>query len=324
MTMSYAQDPLWRQMQQFLPPAWHIAPGQEPTEDWWPWQGHRVHLDCYRNPQAAIKVILLHGVDTNGRQMSMILGRPLAQRGYETVAIDMPEYGMTKVAPGALVRYDDWVQAGCDLVAAELARDARPIVLYGLSAGGMLAWHIAQRSKQVRAIVGMTFLDQQSQQVRDETALNVLMSRVGGALVQWGARSPLKRLRLPMRLASKMHALVNDPAALRVWLRDRRSAGNAMTLAFLSSYLNFGPETAPEDFDCCPVLLTQPAADRWTPLHLSQPFLRRITRVPVSTVMLEGAGHYPLEQPGLTQMVEAIDAFYRQAAPPDEKCEAHR
>lgn len=81
----------------------------------------------------------------------------------------------------------------------------------------------------------MTFLDQQSQQVRDETALNVLMSRVGGALVQWGARSPLKRLRLPMRLASKMHALVNDPAALRVWLRDRRSAGNAMTLAFLSS-----------------------------------------------------------------------------------------
>ena len=283
-----------------------------------------MHLDCYRNPQAAIKVILLHGVGTNGRQMSMILGRPLAQRGYETVAIDMPEYGMTKVAPGTLVRYDNWVQAGCDLVAAELARDARPIVLYGLSAGGMPAWHIAQRSKQVRAIVGMTFLDQQSQQVRDETALNVLMSRVGGALVQWGARSPLKRLRLPMRLASKMHALVNDPAALRVWLRDRRSAGNAMTLAFLSSYLNFRPETAPEDFDCCPVLLTQPAADRWTPLHLSQPFLRRITRVPVSTVILEGAGHYPLEQPGLTQMVEAIDAFYRQAAPPDEKCEAHR
>jgi hypothetical protein len=46
--------------------------------------------------------------------------------------------------------------------------------------------------------------------------------------------------------------------------------------------------------------------------------------VPVSTVMLEGAGHYPLEQPGLTQMVEAIDAFFRQAAPPDVKCEAHR
>ena len=155
----------------------------------------------------------------------------------------------------------------------------------------------------------MTFLDQQSQQVRDETALNVLMSRVGGALVQWGARSPLKRLRLPMRLASKMHALVNDPAALRVWLRDRRSAGNAMTLAFLSSYLNFGPETAPEDFDCCPVLLTQPAEDRWTPLHLSTPFLSRISKVKVETVMLENAGHYPMEEPGLRQMEDAIAEF---------------
>ncbi len=89
MTMSYAQDPLWRQMQQFLPPAWHIAPGQEPTEDWWPWQGHRVHLTATA-PQAAIKVILLHGVGTNGRQMSMILGRPLAQRGFERLPSTCP------------------------------------------------------------------------------------------------------------------------------------------------------------------------------------------------------------------------------------------
>ncbi|MEX3980665.1 hypothetical protein AB4Y45_17000 [Paraburkholderia sp. EG287A] len=31
-------------------------------------------------------------------------------------------------------------------------------------------------------------------------------------------------------------------------------------------------------------------------------------------VMLESAGHYPLEQPGLSQMVHAIDAFYRDGA----------
>lgn len=315
MTASYVQDPHWRQMQAFLPPDFRIAPGQEPAEEWWPWQGHRIHLDTYRNPRAPIKLILLHGVGTNGRQMNLILGRPLAQRGYETIAIDMPEYGMTERAPGALVRWDDWVQAGCDLVAAERARDDRPIVLYGLSAGGMLTWHIAQRNRQVSAIVGMTFLDQQLQQVRDETALNWLMSRAGGALVRIGARSPLKRLRLPMTLASKMHALVNDPAALKVWLRDKRSAGNAMTLAFLASYLDYRPETAPEDFDVCPILLTQPAADRWTPLHLSQLFLRRIRKAPVSTVLLDQAGHYPLEQPGLGQMVDAIDAFCRQHAP---------
>jgi len=59
-------------------------------------------------------------------------------------------------------------------------------------------------------------------------------------------------------------------------------------------------------------VLTQPAEDHWTPLHLSEPFLRRIGKVPVKTVMLERAGHFPLEQPGLAQMVDAIDSFYQQ------------
>jgi hypothetical protein len=29
------------------------------------------------------------------------------------------------------------------------------------------------------------------------------------------------RLRMPMTMASKMHALVNDEAALKVWISDR-------------------------------------------------------------------------------------------------------
>ncbi|WP_431207374.1 hypothetical protein [Burkholderia cepacia] len=59
------------------------------------------------------------------------------------------------------------------------------------------------------------------------------------------------------------------------------------------------------------VLLTQPAADRWTPLHLSEPFLACIRRVPVKVTKLENTGRYPIEQPGLPQMVAAIDAFCR-------------
>jgi alpha-beta hydrolase superfamily lysophospholipase len=312
MTITYATQPVWKEMQDFLPPEFRIQAAHEPTEEWWDWKGHKIHLDTYRNPEARIKVILFHGVGTNGRQMSMVLGAPLARRGYESIAIDMPEYGMTEVAKGALVRYDDWVQAGSDLIDAELARDDRPIVLYGLSAGGMLTYHVAALNKKVKAIVGMTFLDQRRQQVRDETALSPFMSRVGGPMMHFSAKTPLKTMRLPMSLACKMSALVNDKAALKVWLSDKRSAGNAMTLAFLSSYLSYAPVVEPEDFDVCPVLLTQPAEDRWTPLHLSEPFLQRIHKVPVSVVMLENAGHYPLEQPGLSQMVAAIDAFYRE------------
>jgi len=312
--MTYANQAVWRHMQQFLPPEFQWKAGQQPAEEWWNWNGHHVHLDTYRNPQAKVKVILFHGGGTNGRQMSMIRGEPLARRGYETIAVDMPEYGMTEVAKGALVRYDDWVRAGSDLIDAELARDNRPIVLYGLSAGGMLTYHVAAMNKKVKGIVGMTFLDQRVQQVRDETALSPFMSRVGGPMVDFTAKTPLKSMRMPMTVASKMSALVNSEDALKVWLSDKRSAGNAMTMAFLSSYMSYQPVTEPEDFNVCPILLTQPAADRWPPLHLSEPFLKRVRKVPVQVVMLENAGHYPLEQPGLSQMVDAIDAFYRDVA----------
>lgn len=115
-----------------------------------------------------------------------------------------------------MVRYDGWVQARNDLIDAELAKDDRPIVLRGLSAGGMLTYHVAAHSRKVKGIVGMTFLDNSSQQVRDETAFNRFMSRVGGPMLPLGARNQLASIRLPMTMTSKMHALVNDRAALKV------------------------------------------------------------------------------------------------------------
>ncbi len=314
--MSYSTQRAWREIQASLPEEYRLAAGQEPVEEWWAWHGHDIHLDCFRDPDAPAKVILFHGVGTNGRQLSTILGAPLARRGLETIAVDMPEYGVTRVAPGATVRYDDWVQAGVDLVEVELARDNRPIVLYGLSAGGMLAYHVAAVAGRVVGIVGMCFLDQSVQQVADETALNLAMSRVGAPLVQVTARTPLSGLRMPMRVASKMHTLVNDKAALKACLRDRTSAGNAMTMTFLDSYIAYRPAVEPEEFDVCPILLTQPGEDRWTPQHLSDLFLERIHKVPVETAVLEGAGHYPIEQPGLDQLVDAVESFVGQQVAP--------
>ena len=306
---TYAEQMNWREIQKFLPKQFQLQPGQEPKEEWWPWRQHHIHLDCYRNPDAPLRVILFHGVGTNGRQMSTILGAPLARMGIETIAIDMPEYGLTQVGPGKPVPYDDWVQAGSDFINSQLEKDARPIVLYGLSAGGMETYHVAALNRRVKGIVGMTFLDQRMQQVRDETSLNLFMSRVGVPSAKLAAKTPLARMRMPMAAASKMHALVNDKAALRACLTDRTSAGKWVTMSFLASYMGYTPAIEPEDFNVCPILLTQPAQDHWTPLHLSELFLKRITRVPVTTVMLENAGHYPLEQPGLNQMVAAVHEF---------------
>ncbi|VWC99866.1 lysophospholipase-like protein [Burkholderia lata] len=76
--------------------------------------------------------------------------------------------------------------------------------------------------------------------------------------------------------------------------------------------MSYRPAVEPGDFAVCPILLTQPAADRRTPLHLGEPFPQRVRKVPVKVVMLDNAGHYPLEQPGLSQRVDSIDAFYRE------------
>jgi pimeloyl-ACP methyl ester carboxylesterase len=115
-----------------------------------------------------------------------------------------------------------------------------------------------------------------------------------------------------MSLASKMRALCNDKQAMEVILKDKTSAANWATMRFLDSYGNFAPAIEPEDFDVCPILLTQPDKDTWTPLHLSMLVLEKIKKVKVDIVMLENGGHYPVEEPALTQMREAIIAFTRR------------
>ncbi|WP_433732678.1 hypothetical protein ACQP0C_10160 [Nocardia sp. CA-129566] len=106
-----------------------------------------------------------------------------------------------------------------------------------------------------------------------------------------------------------MSALVNDKTALTIMTRDRTSAGNRVPIQFLASYLDYRSAVKPAHFDACPILLAQPAEDRWSPLHSSQLVLSPITAVPVHTVMLDNAGHYPIEEPGLTQMQNAIAEF---------------
>ncbi len=310
--MTYSNQATWQHLQSFLPAKYQLTPETEPTEEWWNHRGHAIHLDTYRAPQAPAKVILFHGVGTNGRQMTTILGRPLHELGYETISVDMPTYGVTRVAPGSLVTYEEWVQIGSDLVDAELAKDDRPIFLYGLSAGGMETYHVAALNRKVQGIIGMTFLDTSSFTVRKDVAFDPITGMVGAPAMGLLRKMGLGKVALPMRYVSKMRALVNDKQAKKAWYGDKTSAGNNVTVAFLHSWLTYTPVTSPESFDVCPVLLTQPETDNWTPLRLSTPFLKRITRVPAEQVILPNGGHYPLEQEALDPMVSSIHSFIQK------------
>lgn len=307
---TYESNQMWQKQQAYLPEYLRFNDKYQPSEGTWEWNGHKIHIDYFKNDTAPAKLILLHGVGTNGRQMSMIVGGPLWKRGYECFALDMPGYGMTEVNPDRPITYTDWVQIISDFIDGEKKKDNRPIILYGLSAGGMQAYHVAAKNNQVSGIVGMTFLDQRIKYVRDRTAYNVFMSRVGVPVAGFCSHVPLLRsIKIPMRIASKMYTLVNNEDALKVFLSDKSSSGNSMSTLFLADYMKYSPVIEPENFTLCPVLLTQPAQDRWSPLELSQPFIEKLTRVKVKVVMLENAGHYPLEMPGLKQMENAIADF---------------
>jgi alpha-beta hydrolase superfamily lysophospholipase len=309
----YGNTGVWKDVQTFLPERLHFTSDHHPEEDWWETQGHKIHLDRWRNPNAKIRLILFHGVGTNGRQMSMILGRPLHEAGFELTAIDMPGYGCTITNPSALIGYDDWVKIGSDFVDHELENDSRPIALYGLSAGGMETYHVAALNKKVKGIIGMTFIEMRDWAIRDQVSLNLFISRVGIPGAAFSNLFPfLRSMTMPMWLASKMHTLVNNNELLRIMMKDPASAGRWNSMHFIATHGSYKPALEPEEFDVCPMLLTQPVEDKWTPQWITDAFFAKVKKVETKIVQLEGAGHYPIEEPGLKQMGDAIIEFLRK------------
>ena len=296
-------------IQAMLPESFRFTENNHPHEEVFAWRNSKLHVDRLPNPGASHKIILHHGLGTNGRLLSMILGVQLQERGYEVAAIDMPFYGMSQNNESGLC-YEDWLDVSLKFIDSELARDDKPIVLYGLSAGGMLAYHVACLEPRVRGVVGMCFLDLLDQRVTDMCSpFPLFIERTSIAMLKtFGAIPLLNRIKLPMKLICKMSSLVNDSALLKTLLRDRHSAGAWVSLQFLNSLFNYRPAVEPENFSNCPVLLTQPAADDWTPLAASKGFFDRLT-VSKSIVMLENGGHYPVESPALEQLAAAVDDF---------------
>ncbi len=308
---SYTEQNAWKELQNQMPEHYQLTQNNSPQEYFWPWKDNQVHIDYYPRPNSAAKVILLHGVGTNGRQMSLVLGHPLAQAGYETMALDLPGYGLTQYPEKSKIRYDDWVQLVSDFVNSEAKKDARPIFLYGLSAGGMLTLHVAMQNKNVKGIIGMTFLDQRNLAVKKGTMRFSPLSPVILPSMKITAKTPVGNIPLPMSLVSKMYALTNDPQALKIMMKDKTSAGNTMSIKFLNSYMNYRPQYEISKFTQCPVLLTQPAEDHWTPLELSRPVLDQLS-VPHQVVMLPHGGHYPVEKEALEQLRKSSIEFIQK------------
>lgn len=291
-------------------PADHAADLVAPVSSWWQWRAKTVHIARSHVPAAEVRVLVVHGA---GGYSGALWPAAVTAAGndVELVAPDLPLYGDTVDPDPAGVRYEHWVDLLCDLVAAERALDPRPLVLFGASMGGMLAYEVAARTDAVDAVVATCLLDTADPAARAAATRFAWMGRPAPALLR--AVDPvLGRVRLPIRWLADMTHMSADRELSRLCATDPRGGGVRVPLGFLASWLNF-EHVPPEAYAGPRVTLVAPAADRWTPPGLSLGFLQRISGQ-TSAVLLDNCGHFPVEEPGLSQLHTAMRAVVTAAA----------
>ncbi len=307
----YNDNPIWKEREFLLPEEYRIDETNQPVELYMDWNKNKIHLDHYPNPKARAKIILLHGVGGNGRVLSFV-AVPLHKAGFELIIPDLPGYGHSIVNKTKVV-YSDWLDLANFLIEQETGKDDRPVFIFGLSAGGMLAYHAAAKNPKVQGVIATNLLDQRNMQVRDYSSGNKILSRLGVPLMKafskvWGG------FMLPMKAVANMKAIVNNTQMLQLLLADKTASGTKVPARFLISLLEAQPDVEPENFNI-PVLLVHPEFDEWTPVFISQIFFDRIGS-PKELKILENAGHYPIERPAIDQLPRFVADFANSHLPP--------
>ncbi|MBK1786663.1 alpha/beta hydrolase [Prauserella cavernicola] len=279
-------------------------PRREST--WWRWRDVDVHVERAGDPGAPVRLLLLHGAGGHAAAL-WPYAAIAAARGMHVVTPDLPGYGRTRVPGGAAVRYPAWVALVSDLLRAERARHTGRLVIVGASMGGLLGYDAATRTGAADAVLATCLLDPRDPVARRHIARPAWLGAVAAPALRLLA-GPFTGLRVPLRWSTNMRAISNDPELTRLVLRDRLGGGGRVPLGFLRSFLDSAPGVEPERASGPRLVLAHPAEDRWTPTEVSLRFFDRLA-LPKELVLLEGAGHYPVEAPGAHRLAELIVAL---------------
>lgn len=267
----------------------------------WKWRDSGVHVERIGHPQAPVRMLLVHGAGGNSAAMRPYAAHLSKLGAYVTVP-DLPGYGQTTTAHPERIRYGDWQQLLVDLVRND--NDERPLVLMGASMGGMLAYDAAAATGLASRLIVTCLLDPRDPRVQARLTRHPALARLAGPVLAMAA-GPLANVRVPLRWIADMRNIANTQGLVAEVIADKRGGGGRVPLGWMRSFLESSPLAEPERFSTTPVLMVHPREDRWTPLEVSQPFFDRIA-APKSLVVLEGCGHFPVEEPGFAQMLAAV------------------
>lgn len=301
--MDYKNDRFWKDMQKYLPLKNRLTSDTLPAEEIMRTGNMNVHIDHYTVESPKARIVLFHGVGGNGRLLSFI-ALPLMKNGFEVICPDLPLYGCTEY--NGIISYNMWVDCGVQVV-NQFHRDNVPMFLFGLSAGGMLAYQVATKCSDISGIIATCILDQRNKHIRKMTARSPLIAVVGNALIS-ATYKIIGSVKIPMKIAANMKAIANDSSLAELLMRDKKSSGASVPLSFICSMLNPIIDIEPEVFTSCPFLLVHPGDDRWTDISLSKLFFDRLA-CNKEIRILEGAGHFPVEEKGLLQLEKCCIEF---------------
>lgn len=134
------------------------------------------------------------------------------------VCPDLPGYGLTKIKNNT-IDYNMWVKMVKDLIEFESKKDNKDIVLFGLSAGGMLAYHAGCNSEKISGMIFTNLLDQRLEVVRDSSASNKFVSKIGIYFL-YLLNYINGGIKLPMKLVANMKEIVNNEEVLNLLLKS--------------------------------------------------------------------------------------------------------
>lgn len=267
----------------------------EPEHTWWTWRDCRIHLARARRPQSRARVLIIPGMGIHSGAL-WPHAAVLVERGFEVAVVDLPLFGLSVCEPES-VNYGDWVEMLCELIDAE--DDGRPLILFGASVGGLLAAHVASQSRLVSQVVATCLMNPADPLARRKMSRFGSLGILAKPLLKLGPGKKMLRISSFARI-SKMS---RSPALSKLCASDELGGAVKVPLSFLASYLHFKHEM-PEQ----PVILAHPGHDDWTPVQLSLRSLKR-TKGPGEVVILSECGHFPIEEPGLSDLYGVFDTL---------------
>ncbi|WP_371224277.1 alpha/beta hydrolase [Roseovarius sp. 2305UL8-3] len=296
----FSDLPSWANFRRVLSDEFGISLESDPVEHAVPIRGHLVRMDEWpARGECEGTVILVHGGGGNGRILAP-LAEPIAGLGWRVLAPDLPGFGLTEPSVSF-----DWDYAEWPAVIAEIANAQQsPVVLMGLSMGGMTAFFAAQKCDRVAGVMATTLLDLSDE---DHFVRAARWPWLGNLSLLSMSLTPwlFDRVWLPLSLATPLREMSSSKPMQRYFSRDPLIGKSWKPARFFRTVHAFKPSSIRLD---CPLLLVHPGADFWTPTELSLEVFERID-APKEFIELSNGSHLPLEKPAYKELAEQIGHF---------------